>query len=133
MTKTELKDFFYSCGKHYLNGEDKGLGWCGCGEPYAALQFLGEVLEAFRVSLDERDPTETREESEARYLKPSRLCGAEGNPGLAYGYLYNLDAVGLTEHGSNVRGSWLTDKGHEVLQAIKSITSEEDWDSYDDD
>jgi hypothetical protein len=124
LTTEELKSFYYSTDHYYKNGEDKGLGWCGCGEPWAAIRFLGDVLEALD---DDRSDCATQEESDNRYLLPFRMCGGNVCPGLAYGYLYTLDGVGLTDHGSNIRGSWLTDKGREVLEAINNCT-EEEWD-----
>ncbi len=33
--------------------------------------------------------------------------------------LHAMDNAGLIEHGTSIRGSWLTDKGKEVLQTVK--------------
>lgn len=45
-----------------------------------------------------------------------------------YWILYDLDRMKLSEHGGSVDGSWLTDKGREVLDALQ----EEDIDELAD-
>lgn len=111
MDAEELSEFYYD-----------HLKWCGCGEPWAALSFLGEVLAA----IDQRHPEGvSEEESHAAYMKLFEVLGMEANPGLAYGYLYSIDAYGLLEHGSTIRGSWLTAKGKEVMKAIQNCSKEE--------
>ena len=39
--------------------------------------------------------------------------------------LYWANKEGLAEHGSSVYGSWLTDKGHELLRDIETVLKEE--------
>jgi len=62
-------------------------------------------------------PLDNREAYEVIF----RLLGMDERPGLAYGYLYMLDVLELTEHGGTVGGCWLTDKGKEVLTAIREF------------
>jgi len=38
----------------------------------------------------------------------------------AYFLLYELDRLGLTDHGSSVWGCWLTDRGRDLLAELDS-------------
>jgi hypothetical protein len=75
--------------------------FCGCGSPDAAADTL-------RILLALHPLHSNREAFEA--LVP--------NNGIQYLLLYTLDQFDLTEHGGNVGGGWLTDKGHAVLAAL---------------
>jgi hypothetical protein len=73
----------------------EGFGFCACGDPGDNLLYIKEILE----KLDKNDWGEY----EDRHYMFAVYC---------------LDRFGLTEHGSTVRCSWLTDKGREVLEDI---------------
>lgn len=77
------------------------LGGCGCGSADLLADKAVAVLKNFEL-----EPTD-----------PSRFYVGENvtNELLAHW----LDSKGLLEHGGSVSGSWLTDKGKEVLQLIK--------------
>lgn len=77
----------------------KLLGFCGCGAEDEALDFVLEALEAFG---DHRHIHE---------LLPDNGLGAF--------VLYQFDHLGLIEHGTTVRASWLTDDGEAILAFLR--------------
>lgn len=112
MTLNELHDWVFT-----------DLGFCGCGDPEAALEFLKSVLLAIRKRSNEnREIEESEAESQERWKRNSaalrELIGMETAPAMAWSYLYLLDSKGLLEHGGNCSGSWLTEKGEDVLDAL---------------
>ena len=82
--------------------------FCGCGCPEEAISFLLELLELCPL-YDNREPFEK--------LIP--------NEGLQYLTLYTLDHFDLIEHGTSVRGSWLTDKGKAILELLRNEKDDE--------
>lgn len=87
------------------------LGWCGCATPVEVMVFLRDVLSA----IDDRfDSNATRQQQDEAITKLDALL-----PGaLGMSYRYMLDALGLTEHGGNVVGAWLTPAGREALALL---------------
>ena len=75
--------------------------WCGCGQPEEAAAALLRLLRLHPLY-------EHREEFEA-WIPDS---------GVEMLLLYQLDRDGLTEHGGNVGGAWLTAKGEAVREAL---------------
>ena len=88
--------------------------FCGCGDPEGALDFLRDTLGIINSEFDER-----WDRMQARF---------PDSP-MSWTYLYTLDDKGLIEHGSNIRGCWLTDRGKEVLAGLNAHSSEQiiDW------
>ena len=79
------------------------LGFCGCGAEDDALDFVLEALECF-------------EDRENGY---GRIHALVPRNGMGAFVLYQFDHLGLIEHGSTVRGSWLTDDGRAVLAFLR--------------
>lgn len=79
------------------------FGFCGCGDPDAAMELLRDVLRLLKGH-------------EWYSEKMKALLPSEG---LNYLVLYMLNNNGLTEHGTSVNCSWLTDKGEEILKDIE--------------
>lgn len=104
------------------------LGFCGCGDPEAALDLLRSVLLAIRKRHDENDIEESEAESQTRWSRNSdaleALIGMETAPAMAWTYLYFLDSKGLLEHGGNCSGSWLTERGEQILDALLRFESD---------
>jgi hypothetical protein len=76
--------------------------FCGCGS-------LGSAADTLRIILALHPLHSTREAFEV-------LLPHEGVECLL---LYTLDNLGLTEHGTNIRYGWLTDKGKAVLAGLE--------------
>lgn len=88
-----------------MNGE---LNWCGCGSNIEAIKFLREILRCFK-----------REDWSESNKKLDKLLHVTDNEcGLYYSYLYMLDKTGYIEHGGSIGGSWLTQKGKDILEMI---------------
>lgn len=89
------------------------LGFCGCGDPDAALAYVADTLAKFALP-------------EGSYDAIAAQFDGSGIPdGLSYFYLYRLDDLELIEHGSNIRGSWLTERGKNLLGVLLRICKEE--------
>jgi hypothetical protein len=86
----------------------RSLNLCGCGNPDAAYQFLLDTLSAF-------DRSDSWEASCERI----REWWAVGE-GPGYLVLYFLTNADLLEHGGSVGGSWLTPKGKDALNCLRS-------------
>lgn len=84
------------------------LRFCGCGDPDAAAKWLLRLL--VLMDSDPRDLPAI----EAHW-------GATLDTPAYYLILYYLDAEGWTEHGGNVCGSWLTDKGRAGMIALREF------------
>jgi hypothetical protein len=81
------------------------MDWCACGMPDAAARLVLELLRACPF-YDNRLRVEQ--------LLPCR--------GVEYFVLYGLASADLIEHGGSVGGSWLTEKGKEVLASLEEIS-----------
>lgn len=75
--------------------------FCGCGNPEEA---AGTLLRLLRLH--------------PLYEHHAELEVWIPDMGVRMLLLYSLDRDGLTEHGGNVGGAWLTDKGQGVLDAL---------------
>lgn len=128
MTAKELHDFYFD-----------ELEWCGCGDPEGVLQFMAKVLDLAKCRFEaarNEPPFHTGGDYDRLSDEFFQLVG-EDTPFREMGlsYLYVLGAHELTEHGSNIRGSWITEKGERVLEAIQRYDLEKvfalpppDWD-----
>lgn len=92
----------------YLKGE---LGICSCGNPEDTLFFIRDVLQLME------DYNNSKMCWNEFYDKKEALVKAT-NEGLTWLLWYWLDDKGLTKHGGNVSGCWLTEKGYEALQML---------------
>ena len=78
------------------------MGFCGC---YDA-ELMEDVIATIRAFDAENPP----------YYSALPVSGPDKYRELI---LHAMDNAGLIEHDTSIRGSWLTDKGKEVLQEIK--------------
>lgn len=105
------------------------LGFCGCGDPEAALEFVKSVLLAIRKrSHENREIEESDTASQERWSRNSdtirELIGMERAPAMAWFFLYMLSDKDLLEHGGNCSGSWLTEKGEQILDVLLKFDAE---------
>lgn len=84
------------------------FGFCSCGNPEYEMQRILRVIQILTAPIQERN-TELYDESNGYQI-----------------YLYLLDSLGFTEHGSSVYGSWLTDKGKALRSALQEILCKEE-------
>lgn len=79
---------------------------CGCGDPV-------EVLEMIRDELARLDtpPSGGVRRQPAPDTREHRLLA------------FLLDSWGLTEHGTSLAWPWLTDEGHALLAALRSVAA----------
>lgn len=78
------------------------MGFCGCGIPEENVLYILECLEAINRN--------------AAYDEMPAICGSNK---AYYFMLYWLSKEGLTEHGGGVGGSWLSEKGKNLMDALK--------------
>lgn len=114
-----------------------GLGFCGCGDPEAALEFLKSVLLAIRQRSNGNEIEEGDKASQERWSRNSdairQMLHMETAPAMAWSYLYMLDSKGLLEHGGNCSGSWLTERGEQILDALLKYDIEDIIEGVEDD
>ena len=100
------------------------FGFCGCGMPWAFLDFMLQRLdeidrikrEAWEIADSTREGRAQSEQWWAEHKK--RLNGLFRSHGEMYFFYYWADTMGLTEHGGSVPG-WLDDKGLVILAMLK--------------
>lgn len=96
-----MADFYVATKKKELIEE---LGICGCGCPTEAYKAVHEVL----------------------FKMPSLESEEMDNPYISF-MIYTLNHLGFLEHGSSIYGSWLTEKGRQLLEAL-DIFAQFDYD-----
>jgi hypothetical protein len=87
-----------------------GINFCGCGDREAAFDIIYKVLDYCR-----------KWTNEGIYIDWLVKNVFNGNEGAAYFVLYSLDKIGLTEHGSSIHGSWLTEKGQCLISDLEVL------------
>lgn len=97
---------------------------CGCGTP-------GVVWELYRAQLNVTPlggglPGYSDEDDFP--FHEERVAAAQGNEALFYVVAYVLDHIEATEHGGNISGAWLTEKGLR-LRGILDRYAEAGWDA----
>jgi len=90
------------------------LGLCGCGEPEQVLRFVHKALELIKKRLESDWCKESQAEIDQHF------CSEESEKDNLFRWIawYFIDRAGLIEHGSNIRNSWLTEKGKTFLQYL---------------
>lgn len=95
----------------------EAFGFCGCGCLSMSIKFVRDVLNCY----------EDREEDNlSPYLKLDKAKEVCGNDNITDFILHWLDSMELTEHGSSVYGSWLTEKGKALRNYLKEAILEEE-------
>lgn len=89
--------------------------YCGCGNPEEALELIHDLLKAAPY-----------------YENRERLKELLPTTGLEMLVLGALDNAQLVEHGGSIGGSWLTDRGKQVLAALDQVAAEEGYEAYED-
>lgn len=104
----KLKKFVNEDDIYYVNKKEFvqcGIfNFCGCGDSTRNLRYIKEQLE----KINKGSVYEINEDNAVFYF-----------------FLYWADKEELIEHGCSVGGSWLTDKGKEVLRLINESLERE--------
>lgn len=85
------------------------LGACGCSDMSSMIAEIRRLLE-------------WHEQETGARVSFSELYSSEG---LFYLMAGLLDDCGLSEHGTAIRHPWLTDRGRELLSALRACTPRE--------
>jgi hypothetical protein len=90
------------------------MGWCGCGQPDEALAYLGDILAFYDREREGPFNWEAYKAEEAKAFRTN-------NNIIMYALAYFIDSKGLTEHGGNISGAWLTTIGKSILHDISAL------------
>ena len=85
---------------------------CGCGNPAEAHQALLDLLRLLDGPPEERFTS-------LRNAQILAYCGSQPMLALTLNLLTNM---GLIEHGGSIGGSWITDRGHDLLKLLESAS-----------
>ena len=105
MTNIEAQDIIDNC-----NISNTGSGICGCVDD-SLYSFIGRFLKIAAINIHEEGF-----EHFDRFKEWLSLCN--DNEVLFYAIATICDLLELTEHGTSIRGAWITDKGLLVMEAI---------------
>lgn len=100
-----LEDFYF-----------RTLKFCGCGNPEDELLLMEKVLGIIDVRSEENRGSGKTWDARTAELK----AVFSGNEDFMRHYLYWLDALGLTEHGGSIYGSWLDSDGYVALELLRA-------------
>lgn len=125
----ELFNSIFEFCKFYL------LPFCGCGWPDETAKVIRDYLQIINDHTTQILSKNKEISDKAFDIRNKRFKERFGfsheceNPIFQY-FAYDLDNRGLTDHGSNITGSWITDLGKIVLYIFKLyfINKEEDKD-----
>ena len=113
----ETAEDFYQCGV---------FGFCGCGDPEVNLQYIMKGLRHIadlkdhvwgtgRIVFDEEHGDMTYGEWEIQGVELFKTDAQ------MWFFMYWADKEELTDHGGNVSGGWLTEKGLDVLEDLEEL------------
>lgn len=94
----------------------EAFNFCGCGCLSMSIKFLRDVLNCY----------EDEDGWSSPYLNLDKAIEICSNDNITDFMLHWLDSVELTEHGTSVYGSWLTDKGKALRDYLKKVAEEEE-------
>ena len=97
------------------------LGFCGCGCPGEAAEWLLRLLRELDTRDKSADYWQNRWGRLEQFWAP---YGGIDSP-VYYLIMYWIDDRGWTEHGGSVGGSWLEDKGIEAMKALEKLIERE--------
>lgn len=94
----------------------EAFGFCGCGCLTMSIKFVRDILNCY----------EDEEGLSFPHLNLDKAIEVCGNDNITDFMLHWLDTVKLTDHGSSVYGSWLTEKGKVLRDYLKNFVEEEE-------
>lgn len=94
------------------------LDMCGCGRPECSYELIRKIL---TIRSEWQNNKLSYEEVKERYKSDLNLDTDNDNHcGTLQFILYILDANGLVEHGTSIRGCWLTELGEMYLKVLNA-------------
>lgn len=93
-------------GVYYQDVESLIMGqfnFCGCGNPNDCIDYIKRMLE----------------------YQDSKVCPFSSDDNQSMFFLYWADSAGLLEHGTSVRGSWVTSDGMEFIEIVNKLNKGE--------
>lgn len=96
----------------FIQGER--MDWCLCNDRAAAITTLRNVLGLMNEWANSSGVADIGD-------KIRDILGWNDRKGVALGYLYALEAAGLTDHGTSVGYNWLTPLGKSLLEGLEDI------------
>lgn len=107
--------------KMILNLQLCKMSFCDCGSRDGVAFMIRDILRAIENRTNNYDIMDTEKAYELFDEEIKEILGF-GRENVVFEFiLHTLNAVDLLEHGSNVRGSWLTDYGREMLCAFDIV------------
>lgn len=100
------------------------LGLCGCGNPDSTIEAIRDYLNAVNHHSVNTNSQKWKE-SEDMLEKSFGVRYVTANPLLQY-MAYDLDDKGLTDHGSNIDGAWIEDKGRVCLYLFNKYLNDKE-------
>ena len=91
--------------------------FCGCGVTGTMLRWIYAYLVSCTITSRKGFDAENWSLQLKRKLRVERWIGDD----LYWFLAYWADSHGYTEHGSGIRGAWLTEDGHRVMKALKRV------------
>lgn len=126
--KDNLDESFY-CDDYWNTQDDDEFlesfiveifGFCSCGCLMSmGVRFLNDILNCYHKEEEEKDLSPYLHFEEAM-----KVCKEDDN--ICDFILHFLDSCELTEHGSSVYGSWLTDKGIVLKSALNEYFTDKE-------
>ncbi len=101
---------------------------CGCGMPEAILEFVCKVLELLEKRYDRAAGPDAYETC----LEGLKAIGLDLYTPIGEFTLHTLDHLGFLEHGGSIGGSWLTNKGKQLVKAYDKLGKDRLQEALDD-
>lgn len=107
--------------KIILNLQLVKMGFCDCGNSKGVSFMIRDILRAIENRTNNYDTMDTKKAYELFYKELEKNLGFNKDS-IAFEFiLHILNSVDVLEHGSSIKGSWLTDYGREVLCAFNIV------------
>lgn len=107
--------------KMLLNLQLCKMGFCDCGSKKGVAFMIRDILRAIENRTNNYDVMDTEKAYELFDEEINEILGFSRENVVFEFILHTLNAVDILEHGSSVRGSWLTDYGREILCAFDIV------------
>lgn len=98
------------------------LGFCGCGKKDLTIESMRDYLKIVNDCTKKNDNEAW--DNRRKQLEKTFGYGCVCDNGVLQYMAYDLDNRGLTDHGSNIAGAWITDIGEKCLFVFDTYLKE---------